>query len=306
MKATTFSMKDAEGVDVFVRRWEPDSGAPSAAVQIAHGVSEHSGRYAALAERLCSSGYACYANDHRGHGLTAPATGGLGRLGPGGWDAVVRDLALLSDRIRSDHPGIPLFMAGHSWGSHLAQDYIQRWGSGLAGAALIGSTGSQTASVTLFGPILARLMILFKGPDATNNLADKLVFDGYNKPFLAPGVSKSAWISRDPAEVKAFDDDPDCGFPFSTGMSLEMALAYRRIWREESERRIPKDLPVYIASGTEDSSNARLVDLKPLVERYRTRLGLSDLTVKYYEGARHCLIHETNRDEVIDDLVAWL
>jgi alpha-beta hydrolase superfamily lysophospholipase len=77
VKASTFSRKDAEGIKLFVRRGEPDSGKPKAAVHMAHGVAEHSGRCEWTAERLCDAGYACYADDYRGHGNTAPNAGGL-------------------------------------------------------------------------------------------------------------------------------------------------------------------------------------------------------------------------------------
>jgi alpha-beta hydrolase superfamily lysophospholipase len=217
MISSSFTLNDLEGVEIFVRRFEPDSAAPKAVVQIAHGVGEHSGRYAWAAERFCAAGYACYADDHRGHGKTADATGGLGRLGPGGWDACVRDLALVSDRANADHPGLPLFLLGHSWGSHLAQDYIQ-----------------------------------------------------------------------------------------STLMSLEMSLAYKRLWREEGEAKIPKTLPILLMSGSEDATNAGLANLKPLAERYRNKYGIVDVTEKYYEGARHCVLHETNKEKVADDCMAWL
>jgi alpha-beta hydrolase superfamily lysophospholipase len=307
MISSSFTLNDAEGVEVFVRRFEPDSGAAKAVVQIAHGVGEHSGRYAWTAERFCAAGYACYADDHRGHGKTADATGGLGRLGPGGWDACVRDLALVSDRANADHPGLPLFLLGHSWGSHLAQDYVQRWGARLAGVVLTGSTGRLPFIVTGIGPIFSRILVLLLGPETPSSLADKLVFEGYNKPYEpSPTNSKADWTSRDPEEIRGIVDDPLCNAPQSTLMSLEISLAYKRIWREENEARIPRTLPVLIMSGTEDATNAHLADLKPLAERYRNKYGIVDVTEKYYEGARHCVLHETNKEEVTADCLAWL
>jgi alpha-beta hydrolase superfamily lysophospholipase len=306
MEASTITLKDGEGIELFVRRWEPDSGKPKAAVQIAHGVTEHSGRYEWTAERLCAAGFSCYADDHRGHGNTAPFSGGLGRIGPGGWDAVVRDLALVSDRIVADHPGLPLFLLGHSWGSHLAQDYVQRWGARLSGVMLSGSTGRMPFIVTGIGPLFSRLMVLLKGPETPSDLADKLVFDGYNKPYEpSPTNSKSDWLSRDRAAVASFVGDPLCGFALSTGFSLEMSLAYGRLWGRKNEEKIPKGLPVLILSGTEDPTNARLADLRPLAERYRG-YGISGLTEKYYEGARHNIFEETNKAQVVADCVSWM
>lgn len=307
MTESNLWLRDAQGVDIFIRRFEPDKGRPKAAIQLEHGVVEHSGRYLETARRLCDAGFVCYADDHRGHGRTAESTGGLGRFGPGGWEAIVHDLALITDHIETDHPGLPVFLLGFSWGSHLAQDYMQRWGARLAGAILVGSTGRQPFVITGLGPLLSSIMVVLKGPDAPSGLADRLVFDGYNKPYLpSPTKSRFDWISRDPVEVRTYVEDPDCGFPLSAKASLEMALAYRRLWRPGAESRIPRNLPVLVMSGTDDSSNGRLADLRPLVTRYRARWHMSAVTEKLYEGARHDLFHETNRGQVVADCIDWL
>jgi alpha-beta hydrolase superfamily lysophospholipase len=69
--------------------------------------------------------------------------------------------------------------------------------------------------------------------------------------------------------------------------------------------RIRSDLPLLIASGSADplAGGGRLVEV--LAQRYRDA-GLTDVTVKVYEGARHEILNETNRDEVTADLVGWL
>jgi len=307
MIESDFWLRDAEGIDIFVRHFQPDRQKPRAVIQIEHGVVEHSGRYLEMAKRFCDSGYACYVDDHRGHGKTAESTGGLGRLGPGGWDAIVRDLAFITDHIETDHPGLPIFLLGFSWGSHLAQDYIQRWGDRLAGVVLVGSTGHQPFIISGLGPFLSSVMVMLMGPDAPSHLTDKLVFDAYNKAYLpSPTNSRCDWINRDTAEVRSFVEDPACGFTLSTKASLEMARAYRRLWKPDQESRIPRDLPVLIMSGSDDASNNRLADLKPLAARYRTRWNLADVTEKYYEGARHEIFHELNRDEVFADCIGWL
>ena len=106
--------------------------------------------------------------------------------------------------------------------------------------------------------------------------------------------------------MKLYVEDPACGFTLSTKASLEMARAYRNLWKPTQEGRIPRDLPVLILSGSDDASNNRLADLKPLAARYRTRWNLADVTEKYYEGARHDIFREFNRDEVFADCIGWL
>src|SRR5262245_50473334 len=85
-----FRFRDADDVEVFARRWLPD-GPPRAAVLVAHGLSEHSGRYSRFAAAVAGAGYAVYAVDHRGHGHTAASTG-VGRAGARGMDGIIDDL----------------------------------------------------------------------------------------------------------------------------------------------------------------------------------------------------------------------
>ena len=115
---------DTDGVEISCRKWLPNGDA-KAIVQIAHGASEHSARYARFAEFLTSHGYAVYADDHRGHGLTAKVTG-VGKGGPRGWEGMVDDLAELGAIARKEVPGVPLILFGHSMGSFLAQRFIQQ------------------------------------------------------------------------------------------------------------------------------------------------------------------------------------
>src|SRR5947209_4740342 len=114
-----FTFNDADGVEIGYRRWLPE-GEPKASVQIAHGASEHSLRYERFAKFLTGRGYAVYANDHRGHGETALATG-VGKAGPRGWDAMVDDLRELGALARADLGELPLVLFGHSMGSFLSQ-----------------------------------------------------------------------------------------------------------------------------------------------------------------------------------------
>lgn len=306
MKSSTFSLKDQDGIDVFTYRWEPDGEEPKAVIQIAHGLAEHAGRYVGFAERLTREGYACYANDLRGHGKTSCADVPQGTLGPGGWDSVVRDMKQLTGRIEADHPGLPIFLVGHSWGAYLGQDYAQLHGSGLRGLVQSGSVGSQPFVVRRFGAILARREVRKLGADTPSRLAYNLSFRAYNKSFLPSATdSDFDWLSRDPEVVRKYVADPCCGFMMASGTALEMVLGMKRIWKPENEKKIPSGLPMLFLSGTKDATSAFLRELEPLIERYRS-YGFSDVTARFYEGARHEVFNETNREEVFSDLLAWL
>lgn len=301
MTATSFDLERCDGGRMRCLSWLPD-GPVRAAVQVAHGMQEHAARYDETARALAGAGFAVYADDHRGHGGSIRGPGDLGRLGPAGWKGVLCDLHGLSDAIRASHPGLPLFLLGHSWGSFLAQAYAQQWGGELKGLVLSGSNGSDP----LVGPgvLLARLVVKLSGAEAQAKLLDTLSVGGLNKAF-EPGATGKEWLSRDTEEVRRYVEDPLCGFPCPNSFFLELVRLLRSTWKRSAERRLPKGLPVLMITGTADPVSRGGKGVRALAARYR-RLGLEDVTEKYYDGARHEVLHETIRADVVSDLLGWL
>ena len=140
MKTQEFSHQAKDGKSIHVYRWSPDR-APKALVLIAHGMGEHAGRYARAAATLCESGYDVWAPDHRGHGKTASEDELGWFASKDGFTLVMEDLYGLSVRMKAEHPGLPVFLFGHSMGSFLAQGFISRYGDSLAGCVLSGTAG---------------------------------------------------------------------------------------------------------------------------------------------------------------------
>ncbi len=303
MKRSTFTYKDADGVSIFVYKWAP-KGKAKAAVQISHGLAEHAARYERLAEALTKAGYVCYADDHRGHGKTAGDVKRLGILGPGGWDGTVRSLKALTDIIKKENKKLPVFFVAHSWGSLLAQDYIEQWGSEFKGVVLSGTNGAQPFLTVFAGGIIAKMQLKKLGAEVQSELLDKLTFGSYNKPY-EPAPTKFEWLSRDRAEVDKYVKDPYCGFMSTTGMAVELIYGVKKIARADLQKNIPRSLPIYIMTGALDPSNSFSKGAQVLYKQY-AGLGIQDLGIKIYPGARHEIFNETNRDEVAADLLAWL
>src|SRR3954447_18246175 len=123
MDTSDFTITTDDAEKIIGYRWS-DSGQPKAIVQIAHGMGEHAARYARLAEALVEAGYVVYPNDHRGHGRTAGGPDRHGVLGAAGWSGLVADLSRVGAVARSEHPGIPLVVLGHSMGSFALQQFL--------------------------------------------------------------------------------------------------------------------------------------------------------------------------------------
>jgi alpha-beta hydrolase superfamily lysophospholipase len=299
MPDTEFRFRVDDGQNLFARRWLPESP-PRGVVQIAHGLAEHSARYARLAAALNAAGYAAYANDHRGHGpKTAPAD--LGHFADeGGWDKVVGDLWTFNRLIAAELPGTPIVFLGHSLGSFLGRGFIARHADALAGVALSGSSGKPPMMATL-GRFIAREERLRLGRRGKSDPILQMWFGEFNKPFR-PARTAFDWLSRDEKEVDAFVEDPFCGFPFTTQLAIDVLDALPRVTSPASLASIRKDMPVYVFSGERDPVGA---NIRGLIQDLKAA-GFTRLTTRLYPGARHETLNETNRDEVTRDLIAWL
>ncbi len=285
MPLSELTYKSADGTQIVAYKWEPeDDRGPRAAVQLTHGMGEHALRYGHVAQALNDDRFVVYAQDHRGHGASAdPDT--YGDLGAGGWAALVEDIGLLSAKIRADHPDLPLILLGHSMGSWAVQQYVLDHSADVDGVVLTG-----TAAIDLLEPAL--------------DLDQPLDLTGFNAPFQ-PARTDFDWLSRDDAVVDAYIADPACGFGIDVGSAKALFAGARRLADPAQVAAIRSDLPVYIAVGEADPVNGGLALLTPLTDRYQAA-GLADLTVRIYPGARHEILNETNRDEVIAALNSWL
>ncbi|MFA6508140.1 MAG: lysophospholipase [Treponemataceae bacterium] len=306
MKKTTVWIKADDGVNLFSRRWVPDEASfpvPRALVQIVHGMGEHSARYEGVAERLCASGYEVWADDHRGHGETARG-GILGHTADtDGFFRVVRDLSRWSDEIIALRPCVPLFLVGHSWGSFLAQAYIEKQGSRLSGCVLSGTRGPGGPEV-LIGSILSSIVAGLFGSRRHSAFLKNLADGKLNTQFM-PNRTEFDWLSRDEKVVDAYVADPLCGFHLSAGFYRDLTSGFQSIHRQSSISRIPKQLPIYVVSGALDPVGLNGKSPSALVAAYRAA-GIVDLEFVLYPDARHEIFNETNRDEVLGALVSWL
>jgi len=287
MREETFHLGCSDGAQLHVRAWLPSR--VRGAVQIAHGAAEHGQRYARVAKALAEAGYAVYANDHRGHGLSVRSPDELGRLAEtGGWDRCVADLAELNEHIRDRHAGAGVTLMGHSMGSFLAQQYLVEYGDTLAALVLSGSTKLEA----------------IPGGASTGSAEESDPFAVMNAAF-EPTRTPFDWLSRDPDEVDRYIADELCGFALSEATFAQMLAAVPRNYQPAKLAGIPVDLPIYLFAGDCDPVNAGLVGLEALIETYRSA-GLSKVTWRFYPEGRHEMLNETNRDEVVADLIHWL
>jgi alpha-beta hydrolase superfamily lysophospholipase len=299
-----------DGTRLFLRRWKARSPA-RAALLVVHGMAEHSLRYGPLALRLAAEGFETWAADARGHGLTAdPGVNDIGKGGllghcadRDGFSRVAADIDVLVDAIKEAQPGLPLFILGHSWGSFVTQAYIEAHGDRLTGCLLSGTRGPGGLKIAAGVPLMALLAFVY-GPRKPSRLARFLAGGAYNK-YFRPNRGLYDWLSRDPVQADAFAADPLCGFNCSSGFYRDLIRGLADIHRPQNMARIPRSLPIYVLSGSADPVGDRGESPTALVKAYRS-LGIKDLEFVLYPDARHELLNETNREEVMGNILRWL
>jgi alpha-beta hydrolase superfamily lysophospholipase len=262
---------DGTGGRIFTRHWEPD-GKPRATLVICHGLNAHSGQYVRAAEGFASRGFAVTALDLRGRGRSEGD-----RFYAESIDDYVSDLSLAIDYGRSLHPDLPVYLLGHSAGGVTSATYTLDHQDRLAGFIC------EDFAYRVFAPNFA--LKLIEGAD-------------HFLPHAHVLKLKMEDFSRDPERVATLKADPltlDENQPVSTVAAL--ARAAERLEREFG--RIT--LPVLILHGTADH-----VTRPDGSEQFYREAGSSDKTLKLYEGHYHDLLNDLGREQVMDDIVAWI
>jgi alpha-beta hydrolase superfamily lysophospholipase len=274
------NFKDSLCVEIVYFEWPVAN--PKAIVQIAHGLGEHARRYDEMAVTLNRAGFSVYADDHRGHGQTGllqiekNQTKRLGSLGVGGMAATFSQVAEFSKLIKSENPGKPLILLGHSWGSFIAQKIINKNSDLYDGVVLSGS------ALTMPGYL------------ATGD---------FNKVWKKlPGSTGYEWLSRDVEVQKKFVEDP---LTFLAAAMQVFGISNSLKLFGKPSKNVRSDLPILVQVGEADPIGGEYSN-KALVEAYRKNAGTKDIELFVYHDARHEIYNELNKDEIIADLIAWI
>lgn len=305
MKSKEFSFLNSIGMSIFTRKWEPDLSPFKGIVLIIHGISEHSGRYAAFAEALTNTGYIVYAHDQRGHGKTTENQETQGYAGGDGWNLLVRDVQELIELAKKENPGLPLFILGHSMGSFILRHYMHQYkdSQGVKGFILSGTGGSSKIMLAM-ARFLCAIVIKKNGKMDKSKLIQELTFKDFNARCVE-NRNGFDWLSRDIKEVDKYVEDDLCGQVCTVSFYNDFFGGIMEVQKKSNINNISKDIPILIFSGQMDPVGHYGKMTTSLVQSYKA-VGIQDITYKLYENARHEMLNEINRDEVIQDIIRWM
>ena len=289
MKTETFVFAEHRRPNLPGFLWLPE-GEVKAVLQIAHGMTEHMGRYEAFAGYLCARGIALAGFDLRGHGRN-PGNPEVASFGKDGWAASIEDLRLFDTLLRARFPGARHYMLGFSLGSFLLREYLTKYpGEGELAGAIIMGTGHQP------GWLLSAMMWIVKGQiqkvgfDQTTDLVRQLSFGAYNRKFK-PNRTTADWLCADEAELDKYLADPLVRRDISAGLFWELLGSMKRTGGACEYDGWDTSLPVLLISGQDDPVGNGGKGAQAIYQRMK-KSGMEDVTLKLFPGARHDLLHE--------------
>ncbi len=273
-------------------------------VQIAHGIGEHAGRYNYIAKKLANQGFEVYANDHRIHGKSVKHIDYLGFYdGNDFFEDAVMDMKQFTDIILKKYDQQKIILFGHSLGSLLARYYVTLFPEKIKALVLSG-TANFRIGLGNFGLLSTRLMSKINGKHRSNDVLKDLFFNHFNKKFK-PNRTKVDWISSNPKEVDKFEADPLRIEDFSLSVYLDVLQGNKLVNEEKTFANTPTNIPIYLFSGDKDPVGEMGAGVKKVAKKFKKHGG-KDITLKLYKDGRHEMLKETNKKEVVKDLLNWL
>lgn len=268
------SFKGYRETDIYYQSWFPKD-VPKAVLLIAHGLAEHSGRYMNVVNYFVPRRYAVYGLDHIGHGKS-----GGKRVYVESFEDFTETLKRYFDMVYNWQPDTPIFLVGHSMGGLISANYLLDYQAGLTGAVLSGPAVKAAANVSS--------IVLFAG-----KLLSAMI------PKFGLFQLEAEGVSRDPAVVQAYINDPLVEFPgkMTARLTAELFKGMQRIAAEADKI----TLPVLILQGSAD----QLVDPAGAQILYDT-VSSTDKTIKVYDGLYHEVFNEPEHEQVFSDVEAWL
>jgi alpha-beta hydrolase superfamily lysophospholipase len=275
MKTFEANLKSKDGIDLFVRGWEPENK-PKATVALIHGHGEHVGRYEHVAKAMTDAGYVFAGFDLRGHGKSSGIRGHFPS-----WEAVMQDIRDFFVFLTQRYPDLPQFLYGHSLGGLIVLTYALKNKTGLkgviaTGAGLRSQVHDQKLKVTI--------------AKALGSIAPTA---------LIPSGLDISILSRDPEVIKAYNSDPLTHDRMSLGFGKAGLNATDYAWEHAEEF----SLPLLIMHGAADRNTYPhgSADFSKLASKSN-----KDITLKLWDGMYHEVHNEPEKEQVIQFMIDWL
>ncbi len=285
----TFYLSGYDGYNIFCSLWD-DVDTPRGVVQLLHGMSEYAGHYDEFARYLNSRGYIVFADDHRAHGRTE-SDKNRGRHKGDIFAKTLKDELQFREWLRQRYD-LPIFLAGHSYGSFLAQAFAQA-GTDVKAIALLG-TGYIKGALPKVGTVVLAPVQLF-----ARNWRPTFLSGAKDKHF-PDEEGESLWLNSIPQRRKQILEDRYCHVPMSVNFDYSMIKHIAKLYSKKALSKLNPATAIGIFSGSQDKLGGFGEGVKLLNEMYRSVGVNSELHL--YEGSRHEVIYDISGAQAQSDI----
>lgn len=288
-------------------------------IHIAHGMVEHKGRYEWVGDILAERGFIVAISDHRGHGESISKQHKdfhsdneiyWGEMGKDGINQAVKDLYILNQELHSRFYNAKITLLGHSMGSIIARLYLFKY-SKTIDALILSGTPAPNPLINV-AILLTKKLQSLNLQDRGSKLLNKLSFGGFNAKLLKKIHVKDhqntgfEWLCSDSSVVQSYIADSKCSFIFSLQSFLNLFIALRDIYTiTQHADDISQKMPILFVSGDMDPCG-NFGDGVEKAKNILSMQGYNNITLKLFKHARHEILNEINKHEILEDILAWL
>jgi len=302
----TFNSSDGHSV-IHCRKWIPE-GQPVAVLQLVHGMVEYIERYDEFATFLSSKGYLVIGHDHIGHGHSVQNDDELGVMkGKHPSDFMIEDIYIHYSMTKKDFPNLPYFILGHSMGSYLIRKFLaikSKDIEGITGAVIMG-TGQEKAITCLGGLAAIAVLSIFQGKNHRSKIIRKMTYSAPYKKFDCYGKDYTkSWLSKNLESVEKYYHDKYCTYIFTLNAYKGLIEATKFACSKAAVDMMRKDIPLLVISGADDPVGNLGTGTTAAADAFKAG-GVQEVTLKLYEGDRHEILQELDRQQVFEDIYQW-
>lgn len=275
------------------------TGYIKAIVVILHGMSEHKERYNYFLEKLANNQYLPVIYDHRGHGKSLKNSKDLGYFYSDNADTLSEDTKIVINYFQEKYPHLPVILFAHSMGTLIARNFISTNDDAISKLILCGPPTKN--GLVDIGLSLAKLANTLGNPRKANKFLNKLTFSSFNKGYQSP----NEWLSKAKENVKNYNNDPLCGFTFTTNGFLNLYTLQKNAFIKRRYQVKNPDLPIFLMAGTDDPVIKNSKKFQKLVA-FLNDLSYNNTEFKLYQDLRHELLQEDIKDTIIQDILEFI
>lgn len=268
-------------------------------VQISHGMAEHKERYEDFMKFLAEHDYMTVIHDHRGHGNSVNDLVELGYFYTEDIQGIIEDLHQVTSWIKEQYPGLPIYLFSHSMGTLVARNYMKKYDAEIEKLILCGPPTKNAGAVSAL--LMAKASRSMKGGMYRNRYIHNLAFKGYDREEKIV----NNWLSTDTEQVEAYNKNPLCGYVFTNNGFINLFQLMQEAFSTKGWEKNNLMLPILMIAGEEDPVIQSREKFEQL-EQFLKELGYSNIKSKLYSGMRHELLNERNKEQVYQEILAFI